>query len=265
MARITTVTNQKGGVGKTTTAHALAAGLHAAGYHVLMIDTDGQANLSDTAKADPNRPGLYELLETATSNPAKLPQQARQAIQRPGIDLIAASDDLDGIELAIANAGDRRAFLLRQIVATLTEEYDHIIIDTPPTLGLMTINALAASNDIVIPIKAEIYALRGFAKLEDTIAKTREYYNPALKVAGLLVTMYNPRTILTRSLYEDIQRQADRLNAHIYGPYIRQGIAIGEAQTLQRSIFDYAPKSNPAADYAAFVKEYLAQEGNNRP
>lgn len=260
MARITTVTNQKGGVGKTTTAHALAAGLQAAGYNVLLIDTDSQANLSDTARANPTAPGLNSLIETATKNPAKLYQQIPKAIQHPGIDIIAANDDLDGIELAIANAGDNRALILRRIVEPLTEQYDHIIIDTPPTLGLMTINALAASDDIVIPIKAEIYALHGFAKLEDTITKAKEYYNPALRVAGLLVTMYNPRAILYRSLYEDLQRQAERLQTHVYRAYIRQGVAIGEAQAMQQPINEYAPKSNPAADYTAFVQEYIDQE-----
>lgn len=260
MARITTVTNQKGGVGKTTTAHALAAGLAKAGYKVLQIDTDSQANLSDTARANPAGPGLNELIEAAITAPARLPQQTKKAIQHPGIDIIAANDDLDGVELALANAGENRAFILRRIIEPLTAQYDHIIIDTPPTLGLMTVNALAACDDIVIPIKAEIYALRGFAKLEETIAKAREYYNPDLCVAGLLVTMHNPRAILYRSLYEDLQRQAERLQTHIYKTYIRQGVAVGEAQALQQELFKYAPKSKPAADYAAFVKEYLAQE-----
>lgn len=260
MGRITTVTNQKGGVGKTTTAHALAAGLARKGYNVLLIDTDGQANLSDTANADPSTPGINELLEVAINNPAQLPRVIPQTIQHTGIDIIAASDTLDGIDLTLADVGANRAYILKSITEQLAPEYDHIIIDTPPTLGLMTINALTASDDIVIPIKAEIYALRGFAKLENTISKTKEHYNPALKVAGLLVTMYNDRTILTRSLYEDLRKQAANLNTPMYKTYIRQGIAVGEAQTLQQNIFEYAPKSKPAADYAAFVDEYLTQE-----
>ena len=251
MARITTITNQKGGVGKTTTAHALATGLGKFGKKVLVIDIDPQGNISYTMGADDQLPCTYHLLKGEIS--------AAKAVQStPQGDIIPGNLLLAGADMEFNQTG--REFLLRDSMGGIEKQYDHIIIDTPPTIGILTINALTASTDVVIPMGADIYSLQGLSQLYATIGKVKKYCNRELSIAGLLMTRFNGRTILAQDLRENIEEKAAFIGSRLFRSYIREGVAVKEAQTQQTSIFDSAPKSNPAQDYLAFVREYLQME-----
>ena len=250
MARITTVLNQKGGVGKTTTAHALATGLNHRGYRALVVDADPQGNISYTMQADPAQAGLYEAMKGATA--------AADAIQRTAQgDIIGSSIDLAGADMEFTQTG--REYLLREVLDTISGDYTHVIIDSPPSLGIMTVNALTASTDIVIPVGAEIYALQGLQQLLNTIGKVQKYSNPGLTVAGLLITRKGNKAVATRQLIDAIQQRAGALNLHLYGAVIREAVAIREAQIMQGSIFDTHPRAKVTDDYNAFIGEYIKQ------
>lgn len=251
MTRITTVINQKGGVGKTTTAHALATGLNHRGQKALVLDTDPQGNISYTMRADTTLPGLYEAMRGEIS--------AADAIQRTEQgDIIPSSLYLAGADLEFTQTG--REYLLRELLEDIAGNYTHIIIDSPPALGIMTVNALTASRDIVIPVGADIFSLQGLQQLLATVSKVKKYSNPALVLAGLLITRKGTRAVATRQLIDAIQDTAAALDAHLYRASIREGIAIKEAQIMQSSIFDSHAKAKATADYKAFIDEYLAQE-----
>lgn len=252
MARITTVLNQKGGVGKTTTAHALATGLNHRGYNALVVDADPQGNISYTMQADPAQAGLYEAMKGIIS--------AADAIQHaPGGDLISSSIDLAGADMEFTQTG--REYLLREMLDAISADYTHVIIDSPPSLGIMTVNALTASTDIIIPVGAEIYALQGLQQLLNTISKVKKYSNPALQIAGLLITRRGNNAVATRQLIEAIEKQAEALQLNLYGAVIREAVAIREAQIMQGSIFDTHPRAKVTDDYNAFIGEYIKQGG----
>ena len=250
MARITTVLNQKGGVGKTTTAHALATGLNCRGYKALVIDADPQGNISYTMQADPQQAGLYEAMKGIVA-PADAIQHTAQG------DLIGSSIDLAGADMEFTQTG--REFLLREVLETVAQDYTHIVIDSPPSLGIMTVNALTASTDIVIPVGAEIYALQGLQQLLNTIGKVQKYSNPGLQIAGLLITRKGNKAVATRQLIDAIQARAEALHIHLYGPMIREAVAIREAQIMQGSIFDTHPRAKVTEDYSSFITEYIEQ------
>ena len=249
MARITTIINQKGGVGKTSTAAALAAGLNLAGYKTLAVDADAQCSLTYIMGADAER-GIYEAM-TGT-NAAQLIQHTDQG------DLLPSSPALIGADLEFTKTG--REYILRDVLEPIQGEYTHIVIDCPPQLGIMAINALTASDDVIIPMGADILSLQGLGQLCDTINTVKKYCNPKLKIAGLLITRYSKRAVLSRDLAEVISDQAQAIGASVYHTQIREGVAVKEAQTMRTSIYQTHPKANPTADYKSFVKEYLKQE-----
>ena len=250
MARITTILNQKGGVAKTTTAHALATGLNHRGYKTLVIDADPQGNISYTMQADPAQTGLYEAMKGIVS-PTDMIQHTAQG------DLIGSSIDLAGADMEFTQTG--REYILREVLDGISGDYTHIIIDSPPSLGIMTINALTASTDIVIPVGAEIYALQGLQQLLNTIGKVQRYSNQHLSIAGLLITRKGNKAVATRQLIDAIQQQAKALDIHLYKTVIREAVAIREAQILQGSIFDTHPRAKVTEDYSSFITEYLEQ------
>ena len=251
MARITTVINQRGGCGKTSTAHALATGLKQKGFTILVVDTDPQGSLSYTMGADTTGRGLYEVMrEEATA--AELIQKTAQGDTLPSTILLSAAD------MEFTSTG--REWILDSILEPIKEKYQYIIIDSPPTLGILTINALTACTDVIIPMGADIYSLQGLNQLYTTIGKVRKFCNRDITIAGLLMTRYSNRTILSRDIKDGIEAKSLELNAPMYKTVIREGVAIKEAQTQQQSLFEYAPTSNPAQDYMDFIGEYLAQE-----
>lgn len=247
MARITAIINQKGGVGKTTTAAALADGLNRRGYKALAIDADAQGSLTFIMRAEATR-GIYEALKGSPA--AELIQDTAQG------DLLPSTPALIGADLEFTQTG--REYLLRDALEGIRDLYSHIVIDCPPQIGIMTVNALTAATDAVIPMRADILSLQGLGQLYDTISKVKRYCNPRLQIAGLLITQ-NRRTVLSRDLADVIADQARQLDTRLYSSQIREAVSIKEAQTMQESIYT-RPRANPAADYNAFIDEYLKQE-----
>lgn len=225
----------KGGTGKTTTAAALAQAAAAAGKRVLAIDLDPQANFTFTLGADINEPGSYELLHEA---------DAKSVIQstEQGIDVIAASPDL-ATEQTKAGSVKR----LQEAIEPLKKKYDFIFIDTPPTMGELTYNALQASTGLIIPLEPDTNSLQGLYQITD-IAHQMQEHNSKLKIKGVILTRYDKRPKINRHLKEVIADAGAAAGApFLMG--IRAGVAIREAQALQQSIYDYAPRSKPAIDY----------------
>lgn len=242
------IINQKGGVGKSTTAAALWAGLSLKGYKTLAIDLDAQCNLSYTAGADTAHKTALSLL--TGENPTE------DTIQHlPTGDIIAASKSLAGADAFITDTG--KEYRLRESLEPLSGLYDYVIIDTPPALGILTINALTACNSVIIPAQADIFSLQGIDQLNETIKPVKKYCNPALTIEGILLTRYNGRTALARDITECAQQLAAKLGTKVFDTTIREGIAVKEAQLNQQSIFEYAPKANVTDDYRAFIEALL--------
>lgn len=248
MSRTLAVINQKGGVGKSTTAEALAAGLSLKGYFILSIDLDAQSNMTYTAGA---RMDGATSLGVLTGEIA-----ARDAIQHTESgDIIPASKALAGADAFITETG--KEYRLREALEPIRGEYDFIIVDTPPALGILTINALTACDSVIIPAQADIYSLQGIEQLAETIKPVKKYTNPALTIEGILLTRYSSRSVLSREVAELAEQLAAKLGTKLFKTTIRENISIKEAQISQRGIFSYAPNSNAAKDYRAFIEELL--------
>lgn len=248
---IYTVATQKGGVGKTTTAAALWAGLSLKGYKCLAIDLDPQCNLSFTAGADTTRKTALSLLTGEAP--------AEETIQQTAAgDIIPASKSLAGADAFITDTG--KEYRLKEALEPIQARYDYIVIDTPPALGILTVNALTACNSVIVPAQADIFSLEGIGQLQATIDPVRKYCNPTLHIEGLLLTRYNARTALSRDVSEIMQQLAQKLGTKVFNTTIREGIAVKEAQISQRTIFDYAPKAKVTDDYRAFIEEILKPE-----
>lgn len=235
--------NQKGGVGKTTTAYAVGAGLAARGKKVLFVDLDPQGNLSYTLGAS-DALTVYEVLARQTD--------AKEAIQKlGGYSLLAAKPALAGADIEITQTG--KEYRLKEALTGL--RYDYAILDTPPALGILTINALTAANGIIVPAQADIYSLQGIGQLYATIEAVRAYCNPKLAIYGILLTRHSGRTVLARDVTEMIAETAGRLDTKVFNAAIRENVAVKEAQASRQDIFAYAPSSNAALDYAALLDE----------
>jgi len=243
------ITNQKGGVGKTTTALALAAGLAHVGKRVLQVDLDAQANITQTLGADDRGLTVLDVLMRKAN--------IREAIQKTVQgDVLPANPGIAGLDTVLTFVG--KEYRLKEALAGLDGAYDYVIIDTPPALGILTVNALAACDEIIVPAQADIFSLNGINQLNETTQAVREYCNPRLKILGILLTRYSVRSILSRDIAAVIEQTAQTLQTKLFRTTIRENIAIKEAQAKQRNIYDYAPKSNAAADYRAFVEEILS-------
>ena len=243
---IITVSNQKGGTGKSTTAAAIATGAAYKGKKTLVIDLDPQSNLSFIMGANPLDVGAYELM-TQNATPAQLIQHTSQGDVIAGSLLLAAADTI--------LKGDARIYALKTAIKPLKSRYDVIVIDTPPTLGTLLINALTASDKVIIPLQADVLSLQGLYQLTQTIRKAQSEYNKGLELAGILFTRHNGRTIISREIMETMKSKSAELNVPILNSTIRDGVAVREAQTLRQSLFEYAPKSKPAQDYFKLLAE----------
>lgn len=252
--RITTVINGKGGVAKTTTAHALAAGLYKGGFRPLAIDYDRQGNLSLAFGADnKNEPTMYHVI----SGEATLAEAIQETPQ--GF-IIAGNSSLGKLDTLFAGAGFLKGVKqLRQKLEGLSG-FSHVIIDNAPNIaGLQALQSLAAATDIVIPMTTEVFSAQGVTDFQEAYESVREDLNPGLAVAGVLLVRHNPRTQISGKIGGDLRVWAEQNGIHIYNTTIREGVSVKESQLLRQSLFDYAPTSNPALDYLSFLKEYVAQ------
>lgn len=247
---IIAVCNQKGGVGKSTTAGALGAGLVKKGYSVLLIDLDPQSNLSYS---------LGIIRESITSMSILL----GTADIKDGIvhtewgDLLPAGAGLAVADIELKDTG--REYRLKESLTNVN--YDYVIIDCPPSLGILTINALTACDTVLIPAQADIYSLQGIGGLASTITTVKKYTNPHIKILGLLLTRYNSRTVLSKELTAMLESTAKQLGTKVFNTRIRECTALKESQASQESIYSYSPKSNASKDYLAFIGEVEGHEG----
>jgi chromosome partitioning protein len=242
------IINQKGGVGKSTTAHALGVGLSLRGHRVLFIDLDAQANLTHTLAIESNGFISMDVLSRNATAAEAIVSGARW-------DCIPAAPELAGADMTLNATG--KEYRLKEALEPINDQYEYIIIDTPPALGILTINALTACTGVIIPAQADIYSLQGIGHLYGTIETVRKYCNPNLSIKGILLTRYNPRSILTRDITDMIKQTAKELKTIVYKTTIREAVAIKEAQARQRDIFEYAPKGKATEDYHMFVGEVL--------
>lgn len=244
MARIIAVAIQKGGCGKSTTAAELTAGAAARGLNALAVDLDPQGNLTFIMGANGNGRGVYDLLKG---------YRAKDLTQRIGrTHIIPGSLSIANMDKEFSGTrGNNR--LLQAALQPLDALYDMIVIDCPPALGLATVNALTAAHEVLIPLQADALSLQGLYLLTDTINQIKAANNPGLRVAGAFLTRYNARSILSRDMEDATRQKCRELGIPYLDTPIREGIAIREAQAYHQSIFDYAPKSKPAADYAALL------------
>ena len=251
MSKAIAVINQKGGVGKSTTALAIGAGLSLKGYSVLFIDLDAQGNLSYTLGADTKGYNAMGVLER--------PETAKEEIQHtPQGDIIASSPKLAGADKLLEETG--KEYRLKEALESLQGAYDYIIVDTPPALGILTINALTACTGAIIPAQADIYSLQGIGQLNSTIETVKKYCNPSLSIMGIVLTRFNGRSIIRREVAEMLERTAEQLHTKLYTSKIRECTALVEAQATKQNIYSYAPRSNATADYKALVDEILRGE-----
>ncbi|MGH2271172.1 ParA family protein [Anaerohalosphaeraceae bacterium U12dextr] len=253
------VLNQKGGVGKTTTVVNVAAAMAGHGFRVLVIDLDPQAHLTIHLGVDAEQPGCgaYQIL----SGQAGVHDAAVQV--RSNLWLLGAGIELVGAETELVNEVGRE-IILRQAIAQVENDFDYLIIDCPPSLGLLTLNALAASEEVIIPVQPHFLALQGFSRLLQTIALVNSRINPALHVTAILMCMFDARTSLSAEVRQDIEKflsgsrnqNSPWAGARIVPVHIRRNIKLAEAPSYGKTIFEYEPSCHGAADYLA-VAEFV--------
>ena len=245
MARIITISNHKGGVGKTTSAINIGAGLNKMGKKVLLVDADPQANLTQSLGIEEPETSIYGALK------GDYPLEPLEIL--PGLDLVGSTLDLSGAEVELSTE-KRREFILKNILKPLKSKYEFIFIDSPPSLGLLTINALTASQEIFIPLQAEYLALRGLTKLQEVVERISERLNPALRIGAVFITQYDSRTVLHRDVRDSIK---NHFGDKLLSTPIRRNISLAEAPTQGVDIFRYAPNSSGAEDYLSLSREIL--------
>lgn len=249
----TTVINQKGGVGKTTVSHALMSGLSKRGFRVLAVDLDPQENLSFTVRADTQEKNTGNI--TSFDIMTKRNSAENAVVHTDSGDIIPSSPLLSGADAFLTGTG--REYILKENLQTISGDYDYIIIDTPPSLSVLTVNALTASDFALIPAQADVYSLQGISQLAETVELVRKYCNRSLKIAGILLTRHNSRTVLSRNISEMLGEQAENLGTRLFDTFIRESVTVKESQISQMSIFDYAPHSSVAGDFDKFIEEFL--------
>jgi chromosome partitioning protein len=253
LGRVIAIVNQKGGVGKTTTAINVSACLAESGHGTLLIDIDPQANATSGLGIDPNGVDLtiYEaLIEEIPIQDALVPTSVE------GLDLIPSHIRLTGAELEmVAMIGREKK--LQQAIEGLRESYEYILVDCPPSLGLLTLNTLTAADSVIIPIQCEYYALEGLGKLLNTIRLVQRHLNPNLDIEGVLLTMYDGRLNLSRQVAEEAVRY---FNDKVYKTKIMRNVRLGEAPSFGKPIIQYDILSTGAENYISLTKEILAGE-----
>lgn len=256
MARIIAIANQKGGVGKTTTSINLAAGLAYLKKRVLMVDFDPQGNATQGIG---HRVGLNDLtVYDAILNDEVNVKDCIKTLSRPPMDILPANINLAGADLQLAKIEEDREQLLKKALEPIEDDYDYIIVDCPPSLGLLNTNALTAADSVLIPVQSEYYALEGITQLLQTIRLVQRLFNPELKIEGVLLTMYDARTNLSAEVGQEIRKH---FKEKAYRTYIPRNIKLSEAPSAGLSIYDYAIASEGAKAYVALTREVIANAG----
>lgn len=252
MGKIIAIANQKGGVGKTTTSVNLAASLGVLEKKVLLIDADPQANATSGLGIDVEavEKGTYQLLEHTAG--------AKEVIvttQSPNVDIIPAHIDLVAIEIELVDKEERES-MMKKAIASLTEDYDYVLIDCAPSLGLLTLNALTAADSVLIPIQCEYFALEGLGKLLNTIKSVQKIHNEALDIEGLLLTMYDSRLRLSNQVVEEVKKHFDEM---VFQTIIQRNVRLSEAPSYGESIISYDAGSKGANNYLSLANELIAK------
>ncbi|HEV2915038.1 MAG TPA: ParA family protein [Pyrinomonadaceae bacterium] len=252
-ARIIAVVNQKGGVGKTTSVVNMGAGLTTLGRKVLLIDLDAQAHLTYSLgiAADDMEPTVYELLKGEATFEEVL-------IEKGGLAIIPASISLTAAEFELSTEIGREA-LLKNILAGISG-YDFILLDCPPNLGLLTLNALTAAREVFVPLPAEFLAIKGLNNLSEMADKVKQRLNPELEITGILITLFDHRLRLYQEVLEGLRKP---IGNRLFQTVIRRNVALSEATSFGQSIFEYSPTSHGAGDYRALCEEILRREQNH--
>lgn len=242
MLKLIAVTNQKGGVGKTTTAVNLASLLSRLGKKTLLIDLDPQGNASTSFGLDKTLPGTYQALIN--------PKVARELVQTRGsLDILASNSDLAGFEVELVNYPNRE-YYLKSLVETL--DYQLVIVDCPPSLGLLTINAFSAATDILIPVQAEFFALEGLSQLLDTVSQVKKGLNHSLSLLGVVLTMYDSRLSLSQQVKHELEVN---LKGKMFKTIIPRNVRLAEAPSFAKPIVEYDRFSKGARLYKKLAKE----------
>ena len=255
MGKIIAVANQKGGVGKTTTAINLSASLAAAENKILLVDIDPQANTSNGVGIDSRNLDntVYEVLVNGMA-----PKEAILNTMMPFLDLLPSHINLVGAEIEMVNKKDRE-LVLKSILEQLRNEYDYIIIDCPPSLGLLTLNSLSAADTVLIPVQCEYYALEGLGQLLNTISIVRYRLNPKLSIEGVLLTMYDSRLRLSNQVVEEVRKHFDD---RVFNTVINRNVRISEAPSYGKPVLLYDALCSGAKNYLDLAQELLHRNRN---
>jgi chromosome partitioning protein len=253
LSRVFAIANQKGGVGKTTTAINLAASLAANDIRVLVIDSDPQGNATSglgIAK-DSTKPSLYHVLLGETA-----PSEAIRATEMEGLMILPSDKNLVGATLELVDLPDRE-YRMRERIAPIRNEFQFILIDCPPSLDLLTLNGLITADAVLVPIQCEFFALEGVSELMDTIERIRDGFQHPLEIAGILLTMYDDRTNLTRQVAADLK---EHFKDDVFDTVIPRSVRLAEAPSFGKPILTYDPRSKGAECYIKLAKEILDHE-----
>lgn len=250
MTKIISLSNHKGGVGKSCSTANIGAFLHKSKKKVLLIDLDPQANLSLGFGIKNAEMGIYEVLM------GKCLIKETIVSVKENFDLVPSHLGLCGAEIELSSESGRE-FILRDVLSAIKGKYDYILIDCPPSLGLLTLNALTCSDEVLIPLQAQYLAMQGVSKLAEVIQKIQTRLNPRLNILGIFLTQYDNRKILNRDVAKTVE---NNFKVKVFKAKIRNNIALAEAPYHGKDIFDYAPESIGAQDYVTLTKEILAKD-----